>query len=72
MRDRRPAEITVILTIGIILIALIIYFSPKNPYCFQNISSAEGKVRAPIYLYECMKGGPLEDSERQKILGRPG
>jgi hypothetical protein len=36
MRDRRPVEITIILIIGIALIALIIYFGPKNPYCFGD------------------------------------
>jgi hypothetical protein len=33
MRDRRAVEITIILTIGITLIALIIYFSPQTPSC---------------------------------------
>jgi hypothetical protein len=67
MRDRRPAEITIILTIGIVLIALIIYFSPKNPYCFRGTSAVD-KVRAPIYIAECLKGGPLEESRP----ARPG
>jgi hypothetical protein len=33
MRDRRPAEITTILVIGIVLIALILHFSPQTPTC---------------------------------------
>jgi hypothetical protein len=33
MRDRQSVEITVILTIGIVLIALIICFVPRTPSC---------------------------------------
>jgi hypothetical protein len=33
MRDRRRAEITTILVIGIVSIALILYFSPQTPSC---------------------------------------
>ena len=33
MRDRRAINATMILTIGILLIALIIYFSPQTPSC---------------------------------------
>jgi hypothetical protein len=38
MRGRRAAEITTILMIGAVLIALIIYFSPRNPFCFGEVS----------------------------------
>jgi hypothetical protein len=42
MRDRRRAEITTILVIGIVLIALILYFSPQTPGCtdIKGISGA--------------------------------
>jgi hypothetical protein len=57
MRDRRLVDVTIILLIGSILMALVIYFSPKNPYCFGGRNAVE-RMRV---LSECVKGGPLED-----------
>jgi hypothetical protein len=65
MRDRRSAEITIILTIGIVLIALILYFSPQNPYCFGFSSFGR---RTAQEFQECVNGGPLEGSSP----ARPG
>jgi hypothetical protein len=59
MRNRRLADVTIILLIGIVLMALVIYFSPKNPYCFRHYVSLADRMRT---VAECLKGGPLEGS----------
>jgi hypothetical protein len=63
MRDRRLVDVTIILLIGIVLMALVIYLAPKNPYCFRDIRSAADKVlRDSVTVAECLKDGPLEES----------
>jgi hypothetical protein len=71
--DRRLVDVTIILLIGIALMALVIYFGPKNPYCFRDIRSAADKVlRDSVTVAECLKGGPLEDSSpASKQLDQP-